>query len=237
MASDTIVVLTGAGVSAESGLPTFRGADGLWEGHRPEEVATPGAFYRDQDLVHRFYNARRRALLDPAVAPNPAHTALAELGRRHPGRVVLVTQNVDDLHARAGGAEVWPMHGELLKIRCTACGAARVWHDDLDARTPCPACKRAGGLRPDIVWFGEVPRFLDEIEAALAAADLFVAIGTSGLVYPAAGFAAAVRAHGCGRLIEVNAADTATSSAFDEHRIGPASATVPALVAELLGAD
>ncbi len=230
-----VVVLTGAGVSAESGLPTFRGAGGLWEGHRVEEVATPGAFAARPELVHRFYNLRRAQLDDPAVRPNPAHLALARLDREWPGELLLVTQNVDDLHQRAGSRRMVAMHGELRKARCARRGAATPWRGDLGVRSACPACGTVGGMRPDIVWFGEVPRELDRIGEALARCDLFVAVGTSGAVHPAAGFAAEVGANGRGaRTIEVNPEPSAVAGSFAEHRRGPAGELVPALVDELL---
>lgn len=228
-----IVVLTGAGISVESGLPSFRGAGGLWEGHRLEEVATPEAFQRQPDLVQRFYNERRRQLLAPGVGPNPAHVALAELDRRWPGNFLLVTQNIDDLHERAGSRRLLHMHGELFKARCAACGDVRECRSDLAAADLCSACRRPG-MRPHVVWFGEVPLGLDEAFAALSAADLFLAIGTSGLVYPAAGFVDVVRQTGRGRTVELNVEAAAAPGWFDEQRIGPASKTVPALVAEVL---
>jgi NAD-dependent deacetylase len=230
-----IVVLTGAGISAESGLPTFRGAGGLWEGHRAEEVATPEAFARDPALVHRFYNARRRALRDPSIAPNAAHLALAKLEAALPaGRMLLVTQNVDDLHERAGQKRLVHLHGEIMRARCLACGTSSAWCDDLGPSAGCPACATAGRLRPDIVWFGEMPFGMDEIEAALGGCDLFASIGTSGQVYPAAGFVEAVRARPGTTTIELNLEPSAASTLFHHHRPGPASVTVPAWVDELL---
>ncbi|MFZ1427010.1 MAG: NAD-dependent deacylase [Geminicoccaceae bacterium] len=229
-----IVVLTGAGVSAESGLATFRGAGGLWEGHRVEEVATPEAFARDPALVQRFYNLRRAQLRNPTIAPNAAHLALARLECEWPGQVLIVTQNVDDLHERAGSRKLIHMHGELMRARCTACGVSSAWAQDLGMASPCPCCTRTGWLRPDIVWFGEMPYRVDEIYAALEQCALFVAIGTSGRVYPAAGFVAVVRAAGSTRSIEINLEDSAMSSAFAERRLGRAGVLVPALVEELL---
>ena len=231
MSAGHIVILTGAGVSAESGLPTFRGPDGLWEGHRVEDVATPEAFDRDPHLVHRFYNLRRRAL--GSVGPNAAHLAIARLQRER--RVTLVTQNVDDLHERAGSAGVIHMHGELRKALCTRCGARMEWIDDMEVDTPCPACGKAGGMRPDIVWFGEMPYRMEEIESALMDADLFAAIGTSGNVYPAAGFVRTARFAGA-RTIEFNNAGTAVSGFFEEHRVGPATVEVKRWVDNLLDA-
>lgn len=232
--SGSIVVLTGAGISAESGLATFRGAGGLWEGHRAEDVATPKAFARDPALVHRFYNQRRRQLHDPAIKPNAAHQALARLEALWPGEVLVVTQNVDDLHERAGSRHVLHMHGELRRVRCTACGDERLWLGDLGVAAACLACGAAGGMRPAIVWFGEMPLELDRIMAALQACDLFVAIGTSGHVYPAAGFVEVVRDMGRAHTIEVNLEPSAVRSAFAECRAGPAGSLVPALVEELL---
>jgi NAD-dependent deacetylase len=229
-----IVVLTGAGISAESGLPTFRGSDGLWEGHKLEEVATPRAFASRPDLVQRFYNLRRRSLLDPSVAPNPAHLALARLERALPGRVLVVTQNIDDLHERAGSRAVLHMHGELLKARCTDCEAVLPWRQDIETASVCPSCAASGRLRPHVVWFGEMPLWLPEIEAALSCCRLFVAVGTSGVVYPAAGFVETVRAAGAARTIEINLEPSAVRSAFAEHRQGKAGLLLPALVDELL---
>ena len=230
----SIVVLTGAGISAESGLPTFRGAGGLWEGHRVEDVATPAAFVRDPELVHRFYNLRRAKLRDPAVTPNPAHLALVELERRWPGEFLLVTQNVDDLHDRAGSERLIHLHGELRRALCGGCRGSMPWDDDLGRSDRCPACGITGRLRPDIVWFGEMPYRMDEVYQALKRCRIFVAIGTSGLVYPAAGFVEAAAAAGAERTIELNLDPSAMSPAFQERRLGRASDLVPALVAELL---
>lgn len=230
MAAGSIVILTGAGISAESGVRTFRDGDGLWEEHRIEDVATPQAFRRDRSLVQRFYNERRRALA--GVRPNPAHAALARLEREWPGEFLLVTQNVDDLHDRAGSRKLLHMHGELLKVRCLQCHHVHEWADDLDDASCCPSCATLGELRPHIVWFGEMPLEMDRIFAALEACDLFLSIGTSGLVYPAAGFVQSVPRKA--RTVEVNLATTAASPEFQEHRIGPAGTTVPELVEELL---
>lgn len=228
-----IVVLTGAGISKESGLSTFRDADGIWATVRIEDVATPEAFRRDPDRVHAFYNARRAGLRDPAVRPNPAHAALARLEREWPGDFLLVTQNIDDLHERAGSRKLLHLHGELLKARCLACDAVHPWPQDLDRGSLCPACGTRGLLRVDVVWFGEMPYRMDEIDRALAACDLFVAIGTSGAVYPAAGFVAEAAHHGAATL-EINLAPSDTAGAFDRHLHGPATETVPAWVASLL---
>ena len=225
-----IVVLTGAGVSAESGVPTFRGPDGLWEGHRVEDVATPEAFARDPVLVQRFYDDRRAALA--RVAPNAAHRALARLDAQWPGDLLLVTQNVDDLHERAGSRRLIHMHGELGRALCTGCGTSAAWRGALSARPACPACG-AAALRPDIVWFGEMPYRMAEIETAIAACDLFVSIGTSGAVYPAAGFVGWARAAGAATL-ELNLEPSAGTPLFEAARHGPAGLLVPAWVDRLL---
>lgn len=230
-----IVILTGAGISAESGLATFRGAGGLWEGHRVEDVATPEAFARDPALVQRFYNLRRRALLDPGIGPNPAHLALARLEAEWPGEVLLVTQNIDDLHERAGSRNLIHMHGELLRALCTACRASAAWREDLGPAAACPGCGLLGALRPDVVWFGEMPYRMEEISAALARCALFVAIGTSGQVYPAAGFVAEARGAGA-RTVEINLEPSGVSRAFAERRYGRAGELVPRFVEELLAA-
>ncbi|HEX2528276.1 MAG TPA: Sir2 family NAD+-dependent deacetylase [Geminicoccus sp.] len=229
-----IVILTGAGISAESGLPTFRGAGGLWEGRRFEEVATPEAFARDPAQVHRFYNYRRRQLQDAAIAPNSAHLALAELERRWPGEVLVVTQNVDNLHERAGQQRLIHMHGQLDAVRCLHCAWQGEWQGDLEVDDVCPHCRRTAGLRPDIVWFGEMPLALDKIEDALDACDLFIAIGTSGHVYPAAGFVEAVRADGLAHTVEINLEESLVGSRFEERRYGRATIEVPRFVEELL---
>jgi NAD-dependent deacetylase len=227
-----LVILTGAGISAESGLPTFRGSDGLWEGHRVEAVASPEGFAADPGLVQRFYNLRRAALT--TVQPNAAHQALARLEQAWKGPFLLVTQNVDDLHERVGSRQLRHLHGELLRARCLDCSASSPWPDDITPSSVCPACQVTGRLRPDIVWFGEVPFHLEEIFDALERCAVFISIGTSGQVYPAAGFVRAAALAGA-HTIETNLDATATTSAFDEVRPGPATATVPALVADLLG--
>ena len=225
-----LVILTGAGISAESGLRTFRDADGLWENHAVEEVATPMAFRRDPALVYRFYNERRRSLA--LVQPNAAHLALARLERAWDGDFLLVTQNVDDLHDRAGSHRLLHMHGELKKGRCLACGVVLDWPGDMDGSSRCPSCT-TGGVRPHIVWFHETPLDLDRIYEALADCQTFVAIGTSGHVYPAAGFVEAVPRGS--RTLELNLEPSRTASAFQEVRTGRATDLVPTLVAELLG--
>ena len=226
-----IVVLTGAGISAESGLATFRGAGGLWEGRRAEEVATPEAYAREPALVHRFYNERRRRLLE--VTPNEGHHALVRLERELDGEVVIVTQNVDDLHERAGARNLLHMHGELLKSRCGQCGSVAPCRDDLGVGSVCADCGSGGSLRPHIVWFGEVPFFLEEIDGHLRSADLFLAVGTSGQVYPAAGFVGAARRFGA-RTVEVNLEATGIAGQFDEVLVGPAGQVLPDFVRAIL---
>jgi NAD-dependent deacetylase len=225
-----IVVLTGAGISAESGVATFRDAGGLWEGHRVEDVATPEAFRRDPATVHRFYDARRAALA--GVSPNPAHVALARLEESLGDDLLVVTQNVDDLHERAGSTRVLHMHGELLKALCTACEGRFPWPGDLYDGPACPGCEQLA-LRPDVVWFGEYPYGLDVVEDALARADLFVSVGTSGAVYPAAGFVQTARHLGV-RTLELNLEPSGGSHLFDETRHGPAGTVVPAWVDEVV---
>jgi len=229
-----IVILTGAGISKESGLDTFRDADGIWAKVRLEDVATPEAFARDPAKVQAFYNARRRGLLDPAVVPNAAHRALALLEREWPGQMLVVTQNIDNLHERAGTRQLIHMHGELFKARCQGCDRVVEWPDDLDESSICPGCRRAGGLRPHVVWFGEMPLDMFRIQEALAACGLFVAIGTSGVVYPAAGFVQEARQAGA-HTIELNLEPSDGHDLFAERVYGPATEIVPAFVEGLLG--
>jgi NAD-dependent deacetylase len=256
-----IVILTGAGISAESGLATFRAADGLWEDHRVEDVATPEAFVRDPDLVHRFYDARRARLGE--VVPNAAHEALARLDAEWPGELLIVTQNVDDLHERAGAKRLLHMHGALNSGWCLACDERFEWAGDMKPNTVraelveaqpltlagenqersfdklrtngniCPRCKVEGSVRPDIVWFGEMPYNMDRIDDALMNADLFVSIGTSGAVYPAAGFVQTANYRGA-RTLEINLEPSQGSIFFDERRYGPAGLEVPKWVGALL---
>jgi NAD-dependent deacetylase len=225
-----IVVLTGAGISAESGLRTFRAEDGLWEDHPVEEVATPQGFRRDPDLVQRFYDERRANIL--AARPNAAHEALARLDAEWRGELLIVTQNIDDLHERAGAERVLHMHGEGLSAWCTACDARQRWTGTLRDSPPCPACGERM-LRPDIVWFGEMPYEMERIFAAISRADLFVSIGTSGAVYPAAGFVQQAKSARA-RTLELNLERSQGSHWFDETRLGPASELVPAWVGEVL---
>jgi NAD-dependent deacetylase len=273
--SRNIVILTGAGISAESGLATFRGPDGLWEGHRVEDVATPEAFRRDPALVHQFYDARRARLSE--VEPNEAHRALARLDAAWPGELLLVTQNVDDLHERAGSKRLLHMHGELTSGWCLACGERFHWQGPMSptsvrpepveglslnlntegqgspstssgrtgvrgtyesassGRTVnvCPSCQITGQVRPDIVWFGEMPYDMERIEDALQHCDLFASIGTSGAVYPAAGFVQTARYCGA-HCLEINLEPSQGSVFFHESRIGPAGEIVPAWVGEVL---
>jgi len=225
-----IVVLTGAGISAESGVPTFRDADGLWEGHRVEEVATPEGFEAQPAMVHKFYDTRRAALAD--VQPNPAHIALGRLEQIIGDDLLLVTQNIDDLHERAGSKNVVHMHGELLSALCRVCRRRHRWGGDLGDFPPCPGCG-AVELRPDVVWFGEMPYEMDRIQQALAQADMFVSVGTSGAVYPAAGFVQIARAAGA-RTLELNLEPSEGSFFFHEARQGRAGDLVPSWVDELL---
>ncbi len=230
-----IVILTGAGVSAESGIDTFRDGGGLWEQHRVEDVATPEAFARDPELVLRFYDMRRAAI--QTKEPNAAHHALAKLDAEWSGdsrNLLLVTQNVDDLHDRAGSTRLIHMHGEHLNAWCLACEQRPAWREPLIERPACPACGVQGQLRPDIVWFGEMPYRMQEIYAAINRADLFVSIGTSGAVYPAAGFVREARERGA-KTLELNLEPSQGSHFFDDARYGPASELVPAWVDEMLG--
>lgn len=228
-----IVILTGAGVSAESGLATFRGPDGLWEGHRVEDVCTPDAYRRDPALVHAFYDARREKL--GSAEPNDAHKALARLDAQWSGELLLVTQNVDDLHERAGSKRLLHMHGELRRGWCLACGDRFAWEGPMGEGASCSLCSATGLVRPDIVWFGEMPYEMERIDEALQKADLFVSIGTSGAVYPAAGFVQTARYCGA-KTLEMNLEPSLGSTFFDESRIGSAGKLVPEWVDELLGA-
>ncbi|MFM7345833.1 MAG: NAD-dependent deacylase [Tagaea sp.] len=230
----SIVVLTGAGISKESGIDTFRDAGGLWSQVRIEDVATPSAFVRDPARVQAFYNARRQGLLDPKIAPNAAHAALARLETEWRDKVTIVTQNIDDLHERAGSKNLLHIHGELLKSRCFACGDKREIREDLTTTSVCPACGNDGTLRPHVVWFNELPLFMDEAIAAVQACAIFASIGTSGSVYPAAGLVEYARGAGA-RTIELNLEPSEGASNFGEKRYGPATELVPAFVAELLG--
>lgn len=231
---ENIVVLTGAGISKESGLSTFRDADGIWATVSIEEVATPEAFERDAEKVHGFYNARRAQLTAGTVLPNAAHEALARLEAEWPGEVLIVTQNIDDLHERAGSQNLLHMHGELLKVRCRVCGDVLTWREDLDGSSSCSTCGTMGELRPHVVWFGEMPLYMDEIYRSLDRCGLFLSIGTSGNVYPAAGFVDHVRQVGRAHTAELNLEPSEGATAFAEAVYGPATQTVTDYVARLL---
>lgn len=229
---ERIVILTGAGVSAESGVETFRDKDGIWSRVNVEDVATPQGFARNPAMVQDFYNTRRRGL--GGVEPNAAHVALAKLDRDFDGELLLVTQNIDDLHDRAGSTRLIHMHGELKKALCTACEMRCEWVDDIEAGSACPNCGAVGYLRPDVVWFGEMPYQMDAIERTLVSCDLFVSIGTSGNVYPAAGFVELARRSGA-HTVELNLEPSEGFSLFDEAIHGKATEIVPGFVASLLG--
>ncbi|MBM3512511.1 MAG: NAD-dependent deacylase [Alphaproteobacteria bacterium] len=231
-----IVILTGAGISKESGIDTFRDPDGIWSKVRVEDVATPEAFARDPERVHGFYNMRRRRVQTMNIAPNAAHDALARLERGWPGAVLVVTQNVDSLHESAGSANVLHMHGRHSEARCNHCGHVVPWQGDMSTADVCANCGRAGGLRPNVVWFGETPFFMDEIQRALAECDLFLSIGTSGNVYPAAGFVAMLRRLGRAHTVELNLEPSAGAGLFLESHYGPATGVVPRYVERLLAA-
>ncbi|GEM74570.1 Sir2 family NAD+-dependent deacetylase [Vibrio sagamiensis] len=229
-----IVILTGAGISAESGIQTFRAQDGLWENHHIEDIATPEGFERNPRMVQRFYDQRRAKLLDDSIEPNPAHLYLGQLESKLDGKVTIITQNIDDLHERGGSHNIIHMHGELLKARCCESGQVFECKKDLESEQRCHCCQIPSQLRPHIVWFGEMPLQMGEIYSLLEDADLFVSIGTSGLVYPAAGFVHDAKMHGA-HTIEINLEPSAVESEFEEKRYGKASIEVPKLVKELLG--
>jgi NAD-dependent deacetylase len=227
-----IFILTGAGISKESGLATFREQDGLWENHPIDDVATPQGFQKNPKLVHQFYNSRRKELKN--VKPNAAHLALAKLEQAWPGKVILVTQNVDDLHEQAGNKNILHMHGRLKEARCVETGKVVSWSDDLSASTACPCCDKKGNLRPNIVWFGELPFDMPLIFKSLDECDYFLSIGTSGNVYPAGGFAQQVVMKGKAKLIEFNVENSEISHLFSEHHVGPATETLPGFIDTLL---
>ncbi|ELQ6223238.1 Sir2 family NAD+-dependent deacetylase [Cronobacter turicensis] len=233
MNKPVVVVLTGAGISAESGIRTFRAADGLWEEHRVEDVATPEGFARNPQLVQEFYNARRRQLQQPEIKPNAAHLALARLEEAFGDRFLLVTQNIDNLHERAGNKNVVHMHGELLKVRCSQSGQVLEWTGDVTPGDKCHCCQFPAPLRPHVVWFGEMPLGMDSIYEALARADVFIAIGTSGHVYPAAGFVHEAKLQGA-HTVELNLEPSQVGSEFEEKHYGLASQVVPEYVEKLL---
>lgn len=234
MTMGPIVILTGAGISKESGLDTFRCEGGVWSQFSLEDVATPQGYRRDPDLVHDFYNARRLQLESGEAQPNPAHLALARLEREWPAPVLLVTQNIDDLHERAGSKNIIHMHGELLKGRCDGCGRVLDWSGDMTVDSLCPICQVKGKVRPHVVWFGEVPLEMERIFAALDRCALFLSIGTSGNVYPAAGFVAHVRERGQTPTLELNLEPSKGATLFHDAIYGPASEVVPRFVEDLL---
>lgn len=227
----SIVVLTGAGISAESGIETFRAAEGLWANHHVDDVATLEGFARNPQLVYTFYNQRRRQLLTPEISPNAAHSALAKFEHEFGGEFLLVTQNVDNLHERAGSENLIHMHGELLKMSCLNSKLIFDVSEDFDYDTQCRCCRSAGNLRPHVVWFGEMPLQMNRINRALENCDMFVAIGTSGNVYPASGFYQTAKIRKA-RTVELNL--ERTGSSFDQHICGPATESVPQFFKSLL---
>jgi len=229
-----IVVSTGAGISKESGLKTFRDADGIWATVRVEDVATPDAFRRDPVRVQEFYNTRRANLRNRDILPNAAHKALVRLESEWPDDVLVVTQNVDNLHETAGTRNLLHMHGELQKIRCSDCGEVFHWEEDIMPDQSCSACKVEGSMRPNVVWFGEMPMEMDRIYEALGQCGLFVSIGTSGNVYPAAGFVQHVRQKGMAHTLELNLEPSEGATMFAEAIYGPATLVVPGYVAKIL---
>lgn len=233
METTSIVILTGAGISAESGIRTFRASDGLWEDHRIEDVASPEGFIRDPELVQNFYNARRQQLLSPEIKENSAHKALAKLEREFSGKTLLITQNIDDLHERAGSQNVLHMHGEILKKRCKITEKISPCIEDISVSDSCECCFEEGNLRPHIVWFGEMPIYMDEIYSALSECDLFVAIGTSGHVYPAAGFVE-IAASSNAKTLEINLEKSQVASQFEKGLYGLAGEQVPFWVDSVL---
>jgi len=230
---NSIVVLTGAGISAESGIKTFRDADGLWEDHRVEDVATPEAFERDPELVQQFYNERRKPILNGEVKANPAHKALSKLEAEFNGNFLLVTQNIDNLHELGGSKNIIHMHGEVLKKRCKLSDQVYDCHGDIAVEDTCPCCSVTGSMRPHIVWFGEMPLMMDEIYSALANCDLFLSIGTSGNVYPAAGFVQIANQAGA-KTLEINLEKSQVASAFGEAIYGKAGEVLPGWVDDFL---
>jgi NAD-dependent deacetylase len=234
MGYQNIVILTGAGVSAESGIKTFRAANGLWEEHRVEEVASLQGFMDKPELVQRFYNQRRKQLLSEDIQPNAAHYALADFQEKSVARVTLVTQNIDNLHERAGSHNVIHMHGELLKMFCVQCRTVFTIQGDIESDSSCDSCSKSGTLRPDIVWFGEVPYHMDEIIDGLSRCDLFLSIGTSGAVYPAANFVALASQVGA-HTVEINLEPSYTHSHFKEKKYGKAGEVLPQYLQGLLG--
>lgn len=228
-----IVILTGAGISADSGLKTFRDNDGLWENHRVEEVATPEAFYSNPELVYRFYNLRRLQLKE--TRPNPAHEAIGKLMSSPHFQTILVTQNVDDLHERGGARDVIHMHGELKKVKCLRSGKSISWTEELNREDQCQCCQNPSPMRPDIVWFGEMPYHMELILGHLSDCELFLSIGTSGHVYPAAGFVQVAKLEAKAKCVELNLDESMQSSHFDESIRGRAAQIVPEYIEKILG--
>lgn len=235
-AGGRIVILTGAGISKESGLETFRDPGGIWSKVRLEDVAAPEAFARDPARCHAFYNMRRARHRSMDVQPNAAHHALVRLEKEWLGEVMVVTQNVDSLHDRAGSKNLVHMHGIYTQARCNHCRHVLDWPGDMSVEDICPGCNLAGGLRPNVVWFGEMPMEMERIYKALSTCDLFISIGTSGNVYPAAGFVAAVRKMTDAHTAELNLEPSQGATSFAETHYGPATQTVPAYVDALLAA-
>ena len=233
-AQQNIVILTGAGISKESGLKTFRDADGIWAQYRLEDVATPDAFARNPDQVQNFYNMRREKLYSGDIEPNAAHFALAKLEQECPGDVFLITQNVDNLHEKGGSKNLLHMHGELSKVKCNGCGHTVPWQGDLSIQDVCEGCNAPALLRPAVVWFGEMPLEMERIAASLSACDLFISIGTSGNVYPAAGFVQEARMNGKAHTVELNLEPSEGASLFNDSQYGPATEVVPKFVDGIL---
>ena len=231
-----IVILTGAGISKESGLETFRDEGGLWSRIRIEDVATPEAYARNPKRVLEFYNMRRKSMVDGKIRPNAAHVALARLEREWQGEVLVVTQNIDNLHEQAGSKNLLHMHGEILKGRCATCNHVIAWDGPLGLKDSCKACGVVGRMRPHVVWFGEMPFYMDDIYAALDRCHLFISIGTSGNVYPAAGFVQHVRMRGEAQTVELNLEPSEGATLFAETHYGPATEQVPGFVDQLLDA-
>ena len=234
MSKKNIVILTGAGISKESGLDTFRDTDGLWGKIKIEDIATPEAYARNPENILKFYNKRRRSMAGDKIKPNAAHLSLVKLEKKFPGKVLLVTQNIDNLHERAGSANLLHMHGEIFKVRCDACHNVVVWKCALSLANTCNHCSTIGRMRPHVVWFGETPFHMEEIKAALELCDLFISIGTSGEVYPAAGFVQQVKIAGQGHTVELNLEPSKVATLFTETHYGPACAIVPSYVKKIL---
>ncbi len=228
----SIFVLTGAGISQESGIPTFRSSDGLWNNHKIEDVATIEAYYKNQDYLHEFYNQMRIDLIEKK--PNPAHLALAKLEKEYQGAVHIITQNIDTLHEKAGTQNLYHMHGKINELVCLNCGHTyETWQSDVSSENICPNCNTQGMIKPNIVFFGEMPLYMDKIEKLLKTSDLFISIGTSGVVYPAAGFVQTAKYYGA-KTIEINLEPFSTNPHFDKHITGKAGQIVPELVDKLL---